>query len=550
MANRTRFHLFGSRPSRPPDDFEVNDLKQSVTETSQYEYNTEIGAEFINLMNGDECMEAPYSIVEIERMARNPMRHIESLRKWANWAYYSNGTITTAIDGLRSLHSLDYVISASPKHETGSRGGYRISRDRMESALCEIRYKEVIRDGIFKCANDGMYVAYLEVNNAPQSQAMLLNDIEVDDLLEANAVRNQITVIPLPVKYTRIIGRHDNCYEVAFDLRYFDGVSDGVLKRRLAAMPLEIRNAWQKYRDNGFKTGASWLRLDWRHTIVHKIKSGMNDPFGVPFAVSALDDIQYAKYFINTKRHVLDTVNNQIYYETFPEGKDKGKSALTEGQQKAQHDTVKSALTQHTPSKISFFSLAAGTKMDHLPVDVSLLDEENENAITEDVNEDIGFSASALNGSSKGNYATATLNIELISNNVYTWIEAIVSDLNKCLNYCVIKDPDYTPEFFVLPVTFVNREKWVKNFADLYARGKGSLTAWVAAAGINPSKYVSLLEYELAEDYENRYPVHKTSFTITGKDEPGSDVDGNTGNVSTENTIQNGGNLSPSPSDT
>ena len=107
--------------------------------------------------------------------------------------------------------------------------------------------------------------------------------------------------------------------------------------------------------------------------------------------MAALDDIDYAKYFINTKRRVLDTVNNQIYYETFPEGKDKGTSALSQTQQENQHNTVKQALTQRSNTNgVSFFSLASGTKMDRLPVDLSLLDESNENAIKEDVNEDIG----------------------------------------------------------------------------------------------------------------------------------------------------------------
>ena len=68
--------------------------------------------------------------------------------------------------------------------------------------------------------------------------------------------------------------------------------------------------------------------------------------------------------------------------------------------------------------------------MDRLPVDLSLLNEENENAIKEDVNEDIGVAAAALSGSSTGNYATATLNMEIVANNVFTWIEALVEELN------------------------------------------------------------------------------------------------------------------------
>lgn len=329
---------------------------------------------------------------------------------------------------------------------------------------------------------------------------------------------------------------------------------DDERKRRLQGFPRQIQEAWSKFEQGEFPDGASWLRLDWRRTIVTKIKSGQSDPYGVPFAVAALDDIDYAKYFVNTKRRVLDTVNNQIYYETFPEGKEKGTSALSKTQQENQHNTVKQALTQRSSATgISFFSLAAGTHMDRLPVDISLLDEENENAIKEDVNEDIGFAAAALSGSSTGNYATATLNLEIISNNVFTWIEAIVEELNKCLNYNVIRDSSYRIEFRVLPITFVNRDKQVKFFSDLYARGKGSLLAWIASTGVNADDYLSLMDYELEEDFENRYPVHKTSFTVTGKDAPDGDVDKSTGglesNPSTESTKANNGNASPSPSD-
>ncbi len=112
------------------------------------------------------------------------------------------------------------------------------------------------------------------------------------------------------------------------------------------------------------------------------------------------------------------------------------------------------------------------------------MNEENENAIKEDVNEDIGVAAAALSGSSTGNYATATLNMEIVANNVFTWIEALVEELNKCLNYNVIRDGSYRVEFRCFPLLFVNREKQVKFFSDLYARGKGSLMAWIASTGV------------------------------------------------------------------
>lgn len=556
MAGESRLRLWKSKEPQAETASAATEQNAAsgIEEAVLHEFNTQLGAAYLNMMSGYSKGSAPYSTREILDMAKDPMHHMTELRRWAKWAYYSNGTVTTAVDSLTGLHSLDYIVVAKPKKAGSARKGYRQSADRMNSVLRSMRYKEVIRDAIFHNANEGMYVGYMETRTVPVENKMALTDIDVQGITEINSAGINTIVISLPLEYTRIIGRRNNCYEVAFDLRYFHGMREDERKRRLQGFPRQIQEAWSKFEQGEFPDGASWLRLDWRRTIVTKIKSGQSDPYGVPFAVAALDDIDYAKYFVNTKRRVLDTVNNQIYYETFPEGKEKGTSALSKTQQENQHNTVKQALTQRSSATgISFFSLAAGTHMDRLPVDISLLDEENENAIKEDVNEDIGFAAAALSGSSTGNYATATLNLEIISNNVFTWIEAIVEELNKCLNYNVIRDSSYRIEFRVLPITFVNRDKQVKFFSDLYARGKGSLLAWIASTGVNADDYLSLMDYELEEDFENRYPVHKTSFTVTGKDAPDGDVDKSTGglesNPSTESTKANNGNASPSPSD-
>lgn len=514
---------------------------------NSYEYNSSLGAACINNIYKGARYRAPFTSDEIMQMAKDPMVYIQDLRRWAKWAYYANGTVSTAIDSLVSLHTLDYVVVAKPKKAGSERRSYRASMDKMNSVLRSMKYKEIIRDALFHEANEGMYIGYLETRTLPVDDREVIPDIDVQGITEINSVGVNAVVISLPLDYTRIIGRRNNCYEVAFDLRYFNGMTDRERKRALAGFPKQIQNGWEQYSNHEFDNNAVWLRLDWKKTIVVKIKSSINDPYGVPFAIAALDDIDYANYFINTKRQILDNVNNQIYYETFPEGEKKGTSALSQEQQADQHNIVRQALTQRrNASGTAFFSLAAGTTMDYLPVDVSLLDEENESSIEEDVNEDIGFSAAALNGSSSGNYATATLNLEIVANKVYTWIEAIVEELNKCINYNVVRDGVYRIEFRVLPVTFANRDKQVQYFSDLYARGKGSLLAWVAATGLNADDYLSLMDYELSEDFEDRYPVHKTSFTITGDGDEPDDIPTNDSSLSTD---KNNGNASPAPSD-
>lgn len=552
MTNQSRLRLFAPRGGSPVVQNAKTEQNAASPAVSAMLHEVNAFGGFINMkIDGGNIGPSPFSVDDVLRMAKNPADNIDSLRLWAKWAYYANGTVATAIDSLASLHYLDYIVVAKPKRAELPRSAGRNRCDKMNSVLRQMRYKEVIRNAIFHNANEGMYIGYVETRRVSADRRMTLTDIDIANITEINDTGVNTVVFTLPLSHTRIVGRRNNCYEAAFDLRYFDDFPEDVCKRRLSGFPKQIQDAYERYSIGDMEAGAHWLRLDWRKTIVTKIKSGVNEPYGIPFAVAALDDIDYAKYFTNTKRHVLDTVNNQIYYETFPEGEKKGSSSLTKDQQLTQHNKVKSALTTRSANGISFFSLAAGTKMERLPVDIDILDEDNENGIKDAVNDGIGFSGAALGGSSTGNYATATLNLELISGKVFSWIEEIVEELNKCLNYGVMHDTDYRVEFRVLPITFINREKWVKTFADLYARGKGSLLAWVASSGMNADDYLSLMDYELDEDFENRYPVHKTSFTVTGKDAPDADVDkshaGVEQNPSTENSTENGGNDSPSP---
>ena len=524
--------------------FEQN-IAHDVDRADTHELNTSIQAAYMmTLFNG----EPPYTIEQIRTYLRNPAANIEQIRRMSDYAYYSNGVITSAIDYMRAMHTLDSVIVSKSKARDGSKPrSYARNKARMEATLNAIRYKQLIRDAIFKDAKDGMYIAYFETRQGAPDLKRALSDYEVANIMELNDTGLSAMVIPLPLSHTKIISRRNNVFQVAFDLRYFDGLTEDALRVRLAGFPKEIQDGWDKYTHS--QLNGCWLPLSTDHTIVSKIKCGLDDPYGIPFSIAALDDINYAQYFIDTKRNVLDSVNNQIVYQTFPEGKEKGTSALTQKQQQSQHDLVKSALQrrQRNINNTSFFSLAAGTKLDKITLDIDILDEKNETAIKEDVNRAIGVSASALDGSSTGNYSTANLNLELVAANVYTWIEEITEELNKCINRCVIKDKACRVEFYVLPITMVNRDKMVGYMNNLYAQGKGSLTAWIASTGFNPDNYIALMDYELEEDFENRYPVHRTSYTVSGSTEGGRPESESDDPASVQQKT-NGANGAPKPS--
>lgn len=463
----------------------------SVPNTQERSYESNAIYEMTSFWG--DCLEGlPIDIDDIKKFAHNPQLHIKNIRKVCRWAYYENGSVMTSVNYLKTMFTLDKVVYS--KSKTKRKKKFENARQLMQQTLDNIRYKEVIRDNLFNDMVEGMDFKYFEITKSVFADKHL-DDIDTLNIVEINELGVKCAVINLPVDYCRIVGRKNGSPIVAFDLRYFDGMVEDDKRRKLQAFPKEIREAYSKYSTrNNIKP---WKVLNNDNTMVTKINCKAINPYGVPLMICALDDVLYADYFTSTKRNVLDQLNNQIIYQTFPEAKD-GRCTLTESQQKNQHNVVKDAITtkQNKYGK-SFFSLAAGTKLNDIKVDTSIFDEKNENANKSKVPADLGIASSVLDGNSTGNYAVATLNLELVAGNVYDWINMFVTELNKCINANIIKDKKLYMECAILPVTFVNRDKQVKYMTDLYARGKGSLTAWIASTGWDSDVYLSLMDYEL-----------------------------------------------------
>ena len=524
----------------------------SNIETNAFAYDTTLP--YFYSVFGDYLDSSPHSIKEINRYARNPQYYNRELRDLAWWAYNTNGTVRAAVNYMCAMHTLDNVVVCKTRRISNKKPrNFDANRQKMLSTLDKINYKQIIRDNLLKDANDGTAFYYFETGIRPLSNVKFLTDYEMANITEINDLGIDVSIIALPVNWCRICGRVGSRYRAAFNLRYFERFNENEQKMRLQAMPKEIRDGWYNYNERK-GVDSPWLILDDTKTIITKVNASINQPWGVPMAVTAFDDILYANYFINTKRGVLDNVNNQIIYMTFPEGKEKGTSSLTKNQQKEQHDKVKSAIiSRKNKSAVSFFSLASGTKLSKMDVNIDIFDEKNETTIKDSVPSDLGISSASLDGNTKGNYATATLNLELVASHVYTWIENFMTELNKCINANIIKDSSCVVDCYILPITFANRDKQVKYMKELYSNGKGSLLAWVSATGFDSDAYLSLLDYELEIDLENKYPVHATSYTMSNKAIDEENKGGRTpvDNPTNENTVQSqssGSNSNPKPS--
>jgi hypothetical protein len=536
---------------RPPKN-ESSEINSVITNKSNtYEFNSYYHS--FDSIFGSNFLSS-YDIKQITAYVKNPMENIESIRELAWSVYNSSGIVTNTIDYMVSLPTLDKVVVKKSKTKKAEE-----NKKKMIEVLNMIGHKEFMRDCLFSDAIEGMVIYYCETAEIPKnkfSKTMSDYDVqsvsEINESNEQNSLNMNISMVSLPLSHCKIVGLKNSSFVVAFDLKYFDNCEGESREKKLLKYPKEIRDGYANNQNN--TSSNSWLILDNTRTVVHKIRSKRNEVYGRPLVLAALNNILYSDYFIETKRNVLSEINNRIYYQTFPEGKEKGTSSLSSKQQEDQHNAVKGAvLNRSNKSGTSFFSVAAGTKLDEIKVDTDIFDEKNEGNLTDSIATDLGFGASLLNASSSGNYSSQQNNLELIFAEVMTWIEGLQKELNKVLSAHVIKDENNKVEVYYLPVSLVNRDKTVKYMGDLYARGKGSLQAWVATTGWDVEAYISLMDEELEKDFENIYPTHKTSFTLKSEEDANpSDWDQSGGrptkDSNNDNTLKNktsGGNNRP-----
>lgn len=486
-----------------------------------------------------------YSPKEISDMVESPMIHNQALRKLSNKLYSSNGLLTQCIDYCTSLPTLDYCVIP--------RGKNKSKRDKnknlMDSSLRSIHHKEVVRDALFKSMIDGVAFYYCVFASSKVDNKKTMSDYDVEEILEINDIGVNMSVVPLPTDYTKIVGRKNSSYVLAFNLRYFEGLSQNEQKRKLKLYPEEIRKGWAEYSKG--KGSNNWLVLDNTKTIVSKVRSRMEEAWGRPLCLAAIKNILYSAYFQDTCRGTLDEINNRIIYETFPEGREKGSCSLTGKQQTEQHNTVKNAiLTKNQRNSTSFFSVAAGTKIDKIDADTSLLDEKNSSYIQDQIGIDLGFMANLLSGSGSGNYAAQQNNLQLLLSEVLMWIEPITDELVKVINENIVKDKSNPVGLYYMPCSYITRKDFTNQMKELYLQGKGSLRAWIASTGFNADAYIQLMDMEIEEKFDEKYKPHPTSFTISKDDNKGGRPENdNPTSSSTITSKQNNGNDMPSPSD-
>lgn len=448
----------------------------------------------------------------IRQILEDPISYHEDAKELANFIYGKNGIVSNSIDYMTALMTLDgLIVNASKGHDfEKSEQNKRL----MRSVLKTIRHKSFIRDALFTEMNNGIFFYYFEVATKKPQNSKYMSDYDVRSISEINEQGINASIITLPYKYTKIVGKKNGRYVLAFNLRYFDDYTGEARDKKLRKYPKEIRDG---YADKS--RSSNWLILDSDKTMCKKIKCKDSEPWGRPLALCALEDILYSDYFTDTKRNTLDEVNNRIIYQEFPQGEKKGSCALNKNQQENQHNKVKQAIMRkNNRGGTSFFSVASGTKIASMDISTDIFDDDKESSLDDTISLDLGICASLLGSMSNGsNFSSQQSNLQMITAQLYTWISEIQDEINHVIHKNIIKDDANRVEMYYFPVSFVNKGEFFSQMKDLYMIAGGSLQFLVAASGIDPDIYLSTLDYELHEDFEHKYPVHQTSYTYTGK---------------------------------
>ena len=515
---------------------------KSQIDSKSYEFNSFVGSGSIFDSIFSCGIYDYFSKAEIDSILRDPILNHDTAIRLSNFVYTKNGIVSNSIDYMTSLPCLDRIIIC--KNKKGTKAS-QANKTLMKSTLDTIGDKKFIRNALFTEMLDGIAFFYFETKKKNFDRNKYMTDYDVENIVEINEAGVNASIITLPWQYTKIVGKRNGRYVLAFNLRYFDDFTGDTLERKLRKYPEEIVSA---YKEKGKRTG-DWLILNNDKTMCCKIKCKDSEPWGRSLVIAALSDVLYKDYFVDTKRNVLDEINNKVIYQTFPEGKDKGSCALTKKQQEDQHSAVKQAvMMKNSRGGVSFFSVAAGTKLDTIDVSTDIFDESNESDLNNQISLDLGISASLIGAMTTGNYSAGTNNLEMINAQIYTWVYEWQNELNYVINQNIIQDSRHKVEVYYFPTSFVNRKSFFDSMKSLYDIG-GSLSFLIASAGVDVDAYLAVLDAEITEGYFDKYLPHLTSSTISKDDKVGGRPPTDTPTDNTIKSRNNDGNNLPSPSD-
>jgi len=450
----------------------------------------------------------------IKTYIQHPMLYNKQIRGVSKRMYNLNGLYARTVDKMVASPTLDHIVipfdSGKKSQKRAKRADYFLTR--------KMNHKLSTRDVLLAALLEGMYVAILRDTKKKTSQ---IDTTFVDSLdkIEGLAIDTNSMLQPLDRDYVKFIGFMNGDYVCAFDMMYFDQFKNNGLVAEIKNYPVDFVKAYNEYRKDAKKR---WYILDQKTTFAYKYRSQIDEPYGRPLGLSALNDILFAESYTDSQRGNLYENSGTIRWLKQPQGEKQGQCSLNKDQQKNQYDNFKSAVTNTVQrgnrriSQTTTLVLAPGTEVGKLENDSTFLKDTLTEENLKSVSTDLGLALAALNGTGEGaSYSSLAVNLDLMLAEVFQMLEQIEWQFTKVINNFLEIPEDEWVEFKYLRTSILNREQAFNNAKDLYTLAGGSRLYLYATGSGDSNTYLKLLDYEKSMKFDEKYLPHPTSFTIS-----------------------------------
>lgn len=455
---------------------------------------------------------------QLKEYIQHPMSFNKQIRSICKKMYNLNGIYGRTVDKMVAAPTLDYIVIPNGKRKKDLKRAKTV-----DYFLNKMNHKLSIRDMLFVAFTEGMYVAILR-NTKHINKELDLSGVFIDDLgsIEGLALSVNAMIQPLDRNYVKFIGYMNGDYVCAFDMMYFDQFKKGGLIAEIKNYPPDFIKAYNDYRRDSSKR---WYVLDQKTTLAFKYRSKLDEPYGRPLGLSALNDIFFAEDYTDGQRSNLRENASTIRWMAQPEGEKKGQCSLNKEAQTNQFENFKKAVSSSTSkasnkiAQTTSLVIAPGTTLGTLDANKTLikdtLTKENISAISTD----LGLASAALNGEGEGaSYSSLAVNIDLLLAEVFQMLEQIEWQFTKLLNNFLEIEDDKWVDIHYLRTSNLNRKESFEIAKDLYTNAGGSRLYLYAVGTGNSNTYLKLMDYEREMGFEELYPPHVTSFTTTKDD--------------------------------
>ncbi|MDD3383942.1 MAG: hypothetical protein PHX46_03950 [Bacilli bacterium] len=465
---------------------------------------------------------------DLKQYIQYPMLYNRQIRNISKRMYNLHGLYGRTVDKMVAAPTLDNLIIP---HDTSKKAKKRA--DYLNFFFNKINHKLSTRDILHASFTEGMYVAILRDTKKLNKNLNLSSGfVENLDKLEGLAISTNVMLQPLNRDYVKFIGFMNGDYVCAFDMQYFDQFKHGGLVAEIKNYPTEFIKAYNDYRRDGTKR---WFILDQKKTFAYKYRSQIDEPYGRPLGLQALNDIFFCEDYTDSQRGNLKENSGTIRWLKQPEGEKTGQCSLNKEAQQNQYDNFKNAVFSNTKkvsnkiAQTTTLVLAPNTEVGKLETDSTFLKETLTNENMTAVSTDLGLALAALNGQGEGaSYSSLAVNLDLLLAEVFQMLEQIEWQYTKILNnFLEVKEDEWT-QITYLKTSILNRDKQFDIAKDLYMTAGGSRLYLYAVGTGDSNTYMRLMDYEKAMKFDEKYPPHVSSYTASDSaDKP--NPDGNVG---------------------